>query len=495
MKLSMYTISEWLQSRGYHPTNVISSGEPCLSGVRIEKKLSDCQNDMLSIVDAKYIPIGQAFQTALINGRDMIFLENEDLYTVHNEAAKAFEYYSNWQFRALSCIAEKCPIQTLVDLADEIFHRPMCVRSNSTWAYALSKGYSSDVFPYWDYYLKSVTTREVDYSTEITASTSPNLGEAFLSNYPVLKESPHAGVGHLIHANVFLEGKLFAVIFLFENKHPFNPGEVHLMKQFVDLLEALISINHEFYNAMPDISKGIISLIEGRPVPNTYMANINLTKNWSPNDEFAVCCIKCLSNNTDTLQNALLGNLPTHFPHSHFLAHRNLVVGVFNITKESGYHEVLLRLDQNIPAKIYCWGLSYNFTGFEQISVYYAQALQALNLAFNEKKNRKTTFQVAFNLLSQTMCMSESLPALLHPDWRTLSNYDQRNGTAFVQTLYAYLVCGCNYTETAAVLNLHRNGVIYRLSRIQEIIQSDLNDFSNKQLLLATYPLISLNLL
>ncbi len=54
-----------------------------------------------------------------------------------------------------------------------------------------------------------------------------------------------------------------------------------------------------------------------------------------------------------------------------------------------------------------------------------------------------------------------------------LYEYDQRRDTTLVETLRAFLRCGCNATTTAESLIVHPNTVTYRLRRIEELLHVD----------------------
>jgi sugar diacid utilization regulator/GAF domain-containing protein len=57
-----------------------------------------------------------------------------------------------------------------------------------------------------------------------------------------------------------------------------------------------------------------------------------------------------------------------------------------------------------------------------------------------------------------------------------LYDYDQRRDTTLVETLRAFLRCGCNATTTAETLIVHPNTVTYRLRRIEELLHVDCHD-------------------
>jgi DNA-binding PucR family transcriptional regulator len=54
--------------------------------------------------------------------------------------------------------------------------------------------------------------------------------------------------------------------------------------------------------------------------------------------------------------------------------------------------------------------------------------------------------------------------------------FDQAEGTDLIPTLENYLSGGCSMRRVATEMGIHRNTVLYRLKRIEEVAGVDLND-------------------
>jgi DNA-binding PucR family transcriptional regulator len=65
---------------------------------------------------------------------------------------------------------------------------------------------------------------------------------------------------------------------------------------------------------------------------------------------------------------------------------------------------------------------------------------------------------------------------LCHEGLLRLKEQDEKNQTEYVPTLQAYLECHLSATQAARQLFIHRSTFLYRLERIKEILQSDLED-------------------
>lgn len=64
----------------------------------------------------------------------------------------------------------------------------------------------------------------------------------------------------------------------------------------------------------------------------------------------------------------------------------------------------------------------------------------------------------------------------IHPALETIRAYDAKNQSNLFHTLDVYLLNDCNAQRCGRMLFLHRNSLVYRIRRIQEIADIDLSD-------------------
>ena len=58
-----------------------------------------------------------------------------------------------------------------------------------------------------------------------------------------------------------------------------------------------------------------------------------------------------------------------------------------------------------------------------------------------------------------------------------LEEYDHANGTFLQETLLAYYMNGFNSAKTAEALFIHRNSLVYRLKKIEELLEIEISDY------------------
>ena len=91
------------------------------------------------------------------------------------------------------------------------------------------------------------------------------------------------------------------------------------------------------------------------------------------------------------------------------------------------------------------------------------------------------------HIVMQVMCFvlaNQPPETLIHPMIRKLQRYDQENGVDYLETLKIYLTNRCNAAETSGQLHMHRNTLLHRIKRIEEIIGQPLNDWTLRRSLL-----------
>lgn len=84
----------------------------------------------------------------------------------------------------------------------------------------------------------------------------------------------------------------------------------------------------------------------------------------------------------------------------------------------------------------------------------------------------KTTIQRFLTLLEAQPEVGAAARLLLAP----LVDYDRRHDGDLVQTLRIYFMCNGNTSRASESLFLHRNGLIYRLGRIENLLGVSLSD-------------------
>lgn len=112
----------------------------------------------------------------------------------------------------------------------------------------------------------------------------------------------------------------------------------------------------------------------------------------------------------------------------------------------------------------------------------YGEAMRALEIRRGSRKpNGVTTFdQLGIYRILDTGQNHGDVVEFVHEWLGKLFDYDSQRNTNLVATLAQYLECGGSYGATATALMIHRSTLRYRLGRIREITEIDINDVDSR---------------
>ena len=488
MKLSMWTLSGWLERRGFRPTPIISSGEPALAGPRFMERGAP-GSDTVGVIPASGVAGGEGYQTALTHGVDLIFIPSASPIEVHNEIAHCFEAFQQWERSMLMVLVDGGSLQDLLDVAHRVFKQPMFIKGDSSWVFAITPGYDPSVHPDWANLERSAVNRTADFESVKTVSLDPEFQKVFLQRYPAILRSPFYG-GMVLRTNVWVDGQRVCEIVALEYKDHFNPGDTHLMQVFSDMVSRYISANRSLYFSFSGLTNFFTGLLDRQEYNPANLSTVREATGWREEESMAVAVIREYTQCETPLLGVLREKLVEQLPYSCVFHYDGGVACIFNVTKSGGYAAAVDRLGALIPSDPFTWGVSYDFTGLERLPEFYRQAVTALETAEELGRTHATMYQAACTRISAELREVPGLQGYIHPDLRRLEEVDRRGDSQYVHTLFEFLLCGGNYTDTASRLGLHRNSLIYRMSRIQEIISSDLSDYQNRQLLFYSYLLL-----
>ena len=140
-------------------------------------------------------------------------------------------------------------------------------------------------------------------------------------------------------------------------------------------------------------------------------------------------------------------------------------------------------------------GMGNCFSNILELTEYYKQALRSIELGILKDADPglflyKDNY---LNHLSSVFRQKESLDAFCNTKLKYLMEHDRKNNTSYAETLYAYLVNERNIASTAKALFMHRNTLVYRLKKINELIDINYDDFNERQHIILSYELCQNN--
>lgn len=143
------------------------------------------------------------------------------------------------------------------------------------------------------------------------------------------------------------------------------------------------------------------------------------------------------------------------------------------------------QLENNIKNTVrrvhFLWGYDTVSYSFQNLHTGYEHAAAALNICQTSpvRPSRicfsRSITQQMLSLLVKNQELTATAAAIIHE----LRDSDQNKGTNYIETLKAYLQCNYNISETSRSLHMHRQSLLYRLEKIEELSGLSLKDHEN----------------
>ncbi len=289
-----------------------------------------------------------------------------------------------------------------------------------------------------------------------------------------------------IQLNLFEEEKYLGKLLFIENNTPFTPGvadAVNIIGKYFKhlMIKRKSSLNASLFTAEYFISEILSGRVNDAQFISSQLSNIG----WDIYDPYIVLYVQLDS-----------GDISGYYEQSLTRIINDAIVFPF----EGGVVAVIRMKDMNIKAveqktlvflqesNLYA-GLSEIFRDFLYINAFFIQAKDVVPLGMktNLKQNLYHYRDYAIKHFVSAAVAMNYAGAFIHPAFQAIMAYDIENDTDFLKTLKVYLDSGTNQVLTAKLLHIHRNTLKYRLSRLKEIWNINLEDTNQRLRLILSF--------
>lgn len=474
MKLSMWILAEWLKE--YTPRVLIKKGERILTGARLFTDGMHTDPASVYIASMSDYVDTESSCVMCVSGEDMIILDTDDISEAFNAVMAAFDYHSRWSDALKELVLDGCSLDELLEAAYETFKSPLVVADPAFAVKArigMREPYLSNLNI--DSVIKNGTML---LNTIMELNNDKRLRRRLAGAY--YYNSKQQGFPTLIK-NLFCGGEHIGWLVIITDEDPPGTACTHMFEELGDIAELYFSLNPQ-KNALPtfdEILPGILSEAAMSPGAFNYFSLLG----WEKNDEKILYIIAsaCGRNAFGEIRSRL-----DNYLHGSAIAIYNgspvIIINTRLLSKADSENYLRHFLGQTGS---YCVK-SAVFSDCSRITDYYNICLKMLSICAQE-----TGVIYSYERLAVACAASivrENSPApLTHGALRMLSEYDTANNTTFYETLKVYLLCERNYVKTAQRLYIHRNSLVYRIKRIEEITQLNLDDDYTRLHVLMSY--------
>lgn len=168
------------------------------------------------------------------------------------------------------------------------------------------------------------------------------------------------------------------------------------------------------------------------------------------------------------------------------------IICVFHVSTDESKKSFLLDVEKLLKKLHLKGAASKNFVNICNMDIYYALASNILRICNRNHLDRTLYLQEDVGLYQILEACLENHDALelCHPGIIALYERDQRNGTAYLETLLQYLLNDRNALKAARALYIHRNTMNYRLEKLRELLNIDEESNESKLFMLMSILLL-----
>lgn len=409
---------------------------------------------------------------------DRILVYDMDITRVFELVQAIFDAHEDWRSKIKAAV-ENQNYQAAMDEAYKMFKNPMVLFDannkvlgrtsvygehslDSEWAYLTRYGFSS---------VKAINMMKFDCSNE-----------EFYSKDKIRYTPSQNQIISLggISRCLYFDNTICGRINLIAKERPLNQGDMQLMDQLIEILQPAMG---ESLLRDPIIGTGNVFLnVMREELYDQEKLQMQLQyMGWHAEDTYYMTLIrfakqeegKSTERELNSLMRMLLQNLQGV---SIFIWQEDLILlSIKDLSKEYDSRTLLRNIVVHNPV---CMGFSLpDQEGIGEIARIYRQAKYALSRGSKEKKPKAVRYFETYAteyLLTSLAPVHDKIMAVMPGVYRLWK--EKQSGDEMFHTLLCFLDHERSIAQTSAELFTHRNTIVYRIKKIQERMDVDLDD-------------------
>jgi len=397
-----------------------------------------------------------------------------------------------WYNSLLMAVINHKPIDVFLNIAAQRLANPILVMNNNLSIIGSGGSVSGSIEgTIWEKVNVPGFVLDSFYTPEEMRKISSHIAqksEQVINLHPA-NDPAHSTLG----VHIWIDGKLCGAIGTADMNEPFTDGQKETLVIIAQVLKLYFQ-NHSIYMQIAENKANWIdSLLDGAPVNGVDISADIISSylyrfQWKLDDHF---CIVTFTASTD-LKIPIVSILDIKqindiFPDALVSVHeKNVVMIIRCADKRLPYGKKKQQLEQFLKKDVFLrCGISMVFNNFLHLRCYYTQSKFAAAQC-NPPLNPAICFYEDYQTdhVLQNLSLGIDPRCFCHPGILSLWESGSELQRDLVHCLYHYFLNGKNISAAADALHVHRNTLIYRLSKAEEILNIDIKQSSSQQILL-----------
>lgn len=390
---------------------------------------------------------------------------------------EVFSEFQQWEQMIDQLVYRGAGLQELCQLGARLLENPVCIHDDWFMMIAMSQGLEQVMPP--EYvasstkgFIPRMILDDFRHDSEYLETYSHRNAQIWQST----EETPASLYVNLWDGTVY-QGRLLVI----QHNRPFKQADFILAEVLTQ--RAMFLLNQQRLGqrqSMQSMDDVVYSLLQGKQLDPSELNQLMSMLNWKKSDRFL--CIRIRNQQSEgkvVMEHVLHSDLFRIFPEGYILFSGHEQCVVLNLTREP-MTAAMIRYRLAPLCRDYCLyaGISSPVTDIRDLHLSYYQANVGLEQAF---RLRSEKWIIAFSECAMEHILEKidgELPAwtLVSPELLSVLEHDRQKGTQYFETLRAYLLNERDIPRTAEKLIIHRTTLLYRLKKIQTLLNVDLED-------------------
>ena len=495
MKLSIDILSERLSKYTFEQIYGAAS-EPTLEGVRLLHRY-------LTKMDTRYLYLGDPDDIEKMYGEtegativccgvprfydhvkddcNLYIIRNDvDFAEFHNEVEETFTYYNNCSEKLNVLCSAMVNIQDIIDASDEVLPYPISLVECGEYTIAYSKGKTCDD-PRWE------NIQTGCFKTEDLIQESSSVWDVRKCSDPRQLYMTDSKRYILIQPVVVNKNVVAFVLLMKAETDPdlFSRATEQIVKSLTKVISRRMEVD-QFYGASMGGATEFFwtDLVGGGVTDREVIVERSNLLNLELQQARRILCVtskeKEMMGHEIRMVRETIGRM---FPHFVSCTHENNAVFIEKRKgKSASFEEKCEAFSSWLERMGMVCGISMEFESLFAAADNYEQAQRALQYGTVLKPDKNIFYYEDYEIMHSLELMEQhmDLRNILHPLVRKMLQIYGENHF-MLDTLYTYLLCERNMSNTAKRLYIHRNTLLYRVEQMLDKLECDFTDPALRQ--------------
>jgi len=402
---------------------------------------------------------------------------------VFEKIQSVFEKYTQWNQKLLSLLAVDEPMEEVLKYGAACIMNPLAVFDNSMTLITTTDNLPDNIQgTIWE----EITNK--GYTNVDELPEHMHIDEKLQSNkLPFLFKSKtlDSEYTHLVTA-LFNGNRRIGLIASTSIVEPFTQGQLSLVGKLKEIIQIALIKDKQYSAISEGIAYYVDRLLQGLDIDHDIVSYYLKQLGWQMYDNYCLLFFKKRGNTA-------LDGLARQQYKARF---ERLLKDVYIEPYENGLLAIVhnfenIRHDRHFQTNLesilsksdMICGMSIEFNDYMNIKYAFIQAKAAIKEKYilSDQSIYYFTARYVEHVMS-ALSESTSAKSLCHPQIIKMFMSEGEHGKDFVYSLYWYLINGRNITAAAKQLHIHRNTLIYRIDRISQLLDIDINTVDDNTL-------------